>query len=390
MVIYYGKGKGSMNVGIIGGSISGLYAAIAIKTKYPDYTVYVIEQNDRLLKKIYATGNGHCNLLNADLKAERYSHSKWIESYLKRFPYQRLTDYLTKLGIPLLRKGDLVYPLSYSAGSFCRYLIELANKLGIKAYVNEKVIDYGKGTIKTDKGSHHYDLLIFAFGGQSQSNLGSDGSLFPVLKKHGYDIVPLRPGLAPIKTKQKTKGLKGVRHEALVKAYDNHNQLLFEEAGEVLFKEDGLSGIVIFNLSSHLVRAGGDQFRITLDLFPDHTEDDLFALAYSNPTPGAYLYTLVEYPLGIYVRNQLKNLSDIRGFCKALKNLSFDFDSFYSFVSSQVTIGGVSLSDVTSELASKKENGVYFIGECLDIDGDCGGYNLSWCLISALTVSEAL
>lgn len=379
-----------MNVGIIGGSISGLYAAIAIKSKHPDYTVYVIEQNDRLLKKIYATGNGHCNLLNADLKAERYSHPEWIASYLERFPYQRLTDYLTKLGIPLLRKGDLVYPLSYSAGSFCRYLIELANKLGIKVYVNEKVIDYGKGTIKTDKGSHHYDRLIFAFGGQSQSNLGSDGSLFPVLKKHGYTIESLKPGLVPIKTKQKTKGLKGVRHEALVKAYDDHNQLLFEEAGEVLFKEDGLSGIVIFNLSSHLSRLGGNRFRIVLDLFPSYSESELEKRAYSNKIDGAYVYTLVEYPLGIYVRNRLKNPDDLKGFCKALKNLSFDFDGFYPFASSQVTIGGVSLSDVTSELVSKKEEGVYFIGECLDVDGDCGGYNLSWCLISALTVSEAL
>lgn len=390
MVIYYGKGKGSMNVGIIGGSISGLYAAIAIKTKYPDYTVYVIEQNDRLLKKIYATGNGHCNLLNADLKAERYSHSKWIESYLKRFPYQRLTDYLTKLGIPLLRKGDLVYPLSYSAGSFCRYLIELIDQLGIKVFLNEKVIDYGKGLIKTDKGPHPYDRLIFAFGGKSQSNLGSDGSLFPVLEKHGYTIKPLKPGLGPIKTKQKTKGLKGVRHEALVKAYDAQDKLVFAEAGEVLFKEDGLSGIVIFNLSSHLARFGWNRFRIVLDLFPSYSETELEQWAHSNQIDGAYAYTLVEYPLGIYVRNRLKNPDDLKGFCKALKNLSFDFEGFYPFASSQVTIGGVSLLDVTSELASKKEDGVYFIGECLDVDGDCGGYNLSWCLISALTVAEAI
>ncbi len=390
MVIYYGKGKGSMNVGIIGGSIGGLYAAIATKTKHPDYTVYVIEQNDRLLKKIYATGNGHCNLLNADLKAERYSHPEWIQSFLDRYPFERLSLYLEQLGIPLLRKGDLVYPLSYSAGSFCHYLIELVDQLGIKVFLNEKVIDYGKWLIKTDKGTHPYDRLIFAFGGKSQSNLGSDGSLFPVLEEHGYTIEPLKPGLGPIKTKQKTKGLKGVRHEALVKAYDARDKLVFAEAGEALFKEDGLSGIVIFNLSSHLVRFGGNRFRIVLDLFPSYSENELEKRAQANKIDGAYAYTLVEYPLGIYVRNRLKNPDGLKGFCKALKNLSFDFEGFYPFASSQVTIGGVCLSDVTSELASKKENGVYFIGECLDVDGDCGGYNLSWCLISALTVSEAL
>lgn len=379
-----------MIVGIIGGSISGLYAAINVKITHPDYRVYVIEKNDRLLKKIYATGNGHCNLLNANLKPERYSHPDWIAKYLNRYPYKRLCAYLAGLGIPVFAKGELVYPLAYSANSFCRYLIELTNKLGIEVYLNERVIDYGHGLVRTDKEQRRYDKLIFAIGGKSQSNLGSDGSLFPLLSDHGYHVVPLRPGLVPIKTKQKTKGLKGVRHEGLVRAYAQDGGMVYEEAGEVLFKEDGLSGIVIFNLSSRLARLGGSSFRIAIDFFPDYGLSELEGIALRSAVNGACLYTLVEYPLGIYVRNQLKNPNDLTGFCKALKCLCFDFDGFYPFSSSQVTIGGIGLDEVDEDLMSKREAGVYFIGECLDVDGDCGGYNLAWCLISALTVSEAI
>lgn len=377
-----------MKVAIIGSGAAGLYSAILLKKRNPAYYVTVFDKEEKLAKKIYATGNGHCNLLNKRLSANKYNNPEFVKPFLKQFPYANLKEELSSLGIALLENEDYVYPLSNHAGTFVSYLLTLAKRLGIVFKNLTKITDYKRKDNGYEISDEYFDKIIIATGGCSSPNLSSDGNFFQTLKNHGYQIETLRPGLTPLKVKEKVSSLQGVRHKALVKAF-NDKKMVFAEEGEILFKKDGLSGIVIFNAESALYRNKTlKNPKITLDLFPEesfYSLCDLLTKAKTN-NPEDYLSSIVVDQLKKYVLS-LSPSANIDSFATNLKHLSFNVLSSYPFEDSQVTIGGISLNEVTQFLESKKESGVYFAGEVLDIDGDCGGYNLSWALICAEIIS---
>ena len=385
-------------IGVIGASASGLYASIFLALKHPDYRIDVYDRMDAPGKKLRATGNGHCNLLNLGMRADHFNHPKAVEPLLRRYPVSALMDTIKNLGIPLVCHGELVYPLSYSAPGFVAYLFSLAKRLGIVFHFSTRIVGVEGTTLAFEGGEKEtFDDVIFAFGGKSQANLGSDGSLFSLLEKEGYSFILLSPRLCPIKSKDVPKSLFGTRHEALVRIIRDDKEA-FSERGEVMFKKDGLSGIVIMNATRYL------EFKdkIVLDLFPEWTVEDLaaaMAISYEK-NPELFLAGMVEKPLADYVlnhpkltgfakKNKLKP-ADFPSMAELLKSLQFGFDGFYDFDSSQVTRGGISLENLDATLRSKINPHHHFIGECVDIDGPCGGYNLGWALLSALTVSENL
>lgn len=245
-----------------------------------------------------------------------------------------------------------------------------------------------------------FDKIVFAFGGCSTPKLGSDGKLFPILKKHGYRITPLRPGLAPLRIQhsERVRSLAGFRHEAAISLLAEDGKVLYEERGELLFKSDGLSGIVIFNVESHYLRLGElKRASIAVNLFPQWDSSRLFAmLTESKKTNPAFFLDGFLPPavqdhflLQIHVSDQRYLAEkDLHQLTLLLQNETFEIKEPYDFENSQVTVGGLDLSEVTSHCESKKEKGVYFAGELLDVDGNCGGYNLSWALLSGLVISE--
>jgi predicted Rossmann fold flavoprotein len=387
-----------MRIAIIGGGASGLYSAIALKKKHPEAEVSVFEKEAKLGRKLYATGNGHCNLLNASLKPEDYNHPVEVEGFLHRYGYLALLKALKEWGIETRQEGDYVYPLSYSAAAYVGFLSRLAESLGVRLILGSRVTDYerkeGSFVLKIDAKptliDYKADRLIFAFGGASTPKLGSDGQGFSLLKKHGYSIVPLEPGLAPLKVEhpEKLKGLAGFRHEAKVTLQDVKGQALYQENGEVLFKEDGLSGIVIFDVESAYLRLGKPEGAcVSLDLFPNQTEADLSAQLGQDEKRNPSFYFAAYFPSEVQPHFLQK---DGLPLAHHLKNDLYKIKGTYGFENSQVTVGGVALSMVDEHLESRKEEGVYFVGEALDIDGFCGGFNLSWALLSALIVRDAL
>ncbi len=383
-----------MRVGIVGASAAGLYAAILLAKRHPDFQIVVIEKNDKAGKKLLATGNGHCNLFNAAFSGEQFNHPKFVEVLLQRYPASSLLEKLHELGIATLDKDGLIYPLSYSAAAHVRYLLGVAERLHIEFRYGERVIG-AKGTrLETDKGAYAFDHVIYAFGGRSQANLGSDGSLFPVLERSGYRVTKLEPSLCPLHSPDVPKSLFGVRHKCELKLTNNKKEL-YRELGEVLFKKDGLSGIAVMNASSHYQNGA----IVTLDLFPELSEDKLGEIIRQGyrQNPADFLAVLLEKPLAEFVLQKCKiygktrlNDNEFANICGILKHMSFRVDGKYDFDSSQVTRGGIDLVDVDLNLSSKKEKGVSFVGECLDIDGLCGGFNLGWTLLSALVVAESL
>ena len=362
-----------MNIGIIGGGISGVYAALQIKELHPNYNVEIIDHNDKLNKKIYATGNGRCNFANSSSLEGKYSNPNFALPILKEHTYEDIIKYLNHIGIPSTFEGNNAYPMSKCASTVGLMMEERVNQLGIKVKLNTKIIDYkadnGGVIVHTNNGDFKYDKIVIALGGKSSSQLGSDGSGFELLKKQGYQITNLSPVLCPVKTKENTKLVDGVRSQVVLSTYSG-NTLLNKEEGELLFKDKGISGIVVFNATHYVNIANRKDITFHVDFAPlakkTIKQDDY--ISYVNPKLAKYL---------------IDNKLDIH-------NTVFTFKDFYDFSVAHVTHGGLSINEVNDSLESKKEKNVYFIGEILDVDGICGGYNMMWAFASAYHVAKRI
>jgi predicted Rossmann fold flavoprotein len=395
-----------MRIAIIGAGASGLYSAIILAKKHPDYEIVVFDKEEKIGRKLYATGNGHCNLLNKNLRKEDFNHPEFVSPLLRRYSYPTLKATLASWGVESEEEGDYVYPLSYNAGTYVSLLTKIAKAQRVRFVLGNRVVDYvatGKGyTLKLEQPmaslSLAFDALIFAVGGSSSPKLGSDGKSLPLFRAHGYNVIPSEPGLAPIKIvhPENVAGMVGFRHDAMVSLLSFDGKKLYEERGEVLFKEDGLSGIVIFNIESiylHLLKPMGA--KISLNFFPDENEKQLGLRLSDAQKKNPAFYLDAFFPEEIQ-EHFLKpsptegNRRDPKLLAHVMQNDLYEIKGVYGFENSQVTVGGVALQNLDAHLESTLEKGVYFTGEVVDIDGKCGGFNLSWALISALLVSEVL
>lgn len=370
-----------MEVIVIGAGASGITAAINIKRNHPKDDVLIIEHLDKPLKKILATGNGKCNLGNAKIDFNRYNNSEFAKKIISDYDYEKFFD---SISIKTKLIGDLAYPISESAVSVREALLNEVKRLGIKINLEEEIVDYivdNKIEVITNKSKYIVDKLVLAGGLKSSPKLGSDGSLIKIIQKHGYLVKEPQVGLAPLFTKERTKELDGTRVKANVSLYSN-NKLIHSEEGEVLFKEHGLSGIVVFNTLSLISRNPNKTYKISLDLLPNYSDE--YLKNYSNShTFSDLLLAFVNPKISDYLNKRYQNKGDI---LKALKSLDFTFEKAADFEFSQVSVGGISISEINHNMESKKEKNVYIVGELLDIDGPCGGYNLTWAFASGLLI----
>ena len=359
---------------IIGAGASGVAAAINIKREYPNDEVVIIEHSDRPLRKILATGNGRCNLGNAKLDIKKYNHPELLEL----FSYQDYINYVESYGFKTKEIGELVYPYSESAQTVRNQMLKQLEQNKVRIHLEEDFIDYevikDGVRVKTNKSVFEVDKLIIATGGKSTKGLGNDGSIYAILEKHGYEIAPLRPGLVPIKTKENTKLIEGLRVKANVSLLENGKKV-FNEDGEVLFKKDGLSGIVIFNASNH-VKNPSFKYEFVLNLLPENN-GELQRNHQQFLDKSRFLDEYFAPKIAEYLKDKISD----ENYIKDLQNLKFTFKDFYDFENSQITIGGIQISDMKPNFESKKEPNVYFLGELLDMHGPCGGYNLTWAFI---------
>ncbi len=381
-----------MKIVIVGAGVSGLIAAISLKSKHPSDDVLVIDHNSKISKKTYATGNGKCNLGNKIINKDSYNNA-FAKKLVNENGIKLLKDFYNSIGIMIKDENNYLYPYSLSASGYVEALTNKAKSLNIDFLLDEEVIDYSNQIIITKNKTINYDSLVFATGGKSSSQFGSDGKLFEIFKNHGYKISDLLPGLCPIKTKEKTKDISGIRAKARVTLFSEDDPYI--EEGEVLFKDDGLSGIVIFNISSIIERKRKDyNYVIELDLFKDIDEYMLNKTFIKlNESNNNFFINLFNKKLSEYILDKAKIKSknkytpyELEVLANITKHLQFTYLSNYDFNDSQVSIGGIKLDNLTSRLESKIEKNVYFIGEVVDIDGLCGGYNFMWASLSALYI----
>ena len=361
-----------MKIGIIGAGASGAFLAIRLKEKNPSFDVTLIERNDKILKKVLVTGNGRCNYANMGDLVGKYNNDL-ANKLLKEFKPQDIVAIFDKYGIHPTYLDELVFPTSMSAQTVVLMLSKKIEELGIKVKLNESVIDYQKKDnkfyVKTNENEYIFDKLVISAGGCAYPQLGTDGTLLDILKKKGYKIETLSPSLSPIKAKENTKKISGQRAKGRVTLLNN-NEEVYQEDGEILFKDDGISGIVILNMSARINRLKDKKnIKLVVDLAPN-----------SKSIKQNQYYEYVAPKIAEYL---LANNLDIH-------HLVFTFKDFYEYKIAEVSHGGLSLSEVNDSLESKKEEGLYFTGEVLDIDGMCGGYNLMFAFASAEKVSKAL
>ena len=387
-----------MIVGIIGAGASGMAAALTA-AENPNVSVVLMERQARVGKKLQATGNGRCNLTNIHAKHRGYhgEHPEFAQKAISDFDPAQTLSWFETLGLyTVTEDSGKVYPYSDQANSvvdvlrlnLCKPNISL--KLGFEA---EKIQKTDAGFMVTGSGETvACDKLIIACGGLAGSKLGGSMSGYKLLAKLGHKSTRLRPGLVQIKTDwPAVASLKGVRANCHIEILRD-GDLFAQSAGELQLTEQGVSGPVVFEISRDVCYGAGE-WLARIDFLPDWETARLkqeLNRRRATDLPMEELLTgilhnrlgrVLTKVAGVKGKSFAKELSnrETEEICTAVKSLEIGLTEPLGMDSAQVTAGGV-LTDQFDEntMESRLVPGLYACGEVLDIDGDCGGYNLQW------------
>ena len=402
--------KEIIDVAIIGGGASGLTAAITAKRRSGGLRVCVFEALDRVGKKLITTGNGRCNITNRNPASNRFhgENPDFSRYALSKNAGAVTEEFFESLGIPFAYEGDKAYPASFQASSVVDCLRFECEKLGVEVLTSHRITNItlkSPFTISGDGFSHTAKTVICCTGLYSGGDkVGSDGGFFRLLKDKGFKTVKLSPSIVQLKTETDfVKQLKGIKTDALATLFCNGKKIK-DEFGEVLFCDYGLSGPPILGISREAGRTDGKVF-VSLDLFPTHSSEELKKLLESRVKilPGRSLeefftgmlnkrlgQVILKY-CGLKLSDSVSVLGpqDIQNIATTLKDWHFKVMGNTGFLNSQVTAGGISTDEFSAKtLMSKRFGGLFACGELLDVDGDCGGFNLAWCWAGGILAAE--
>lgn len=387
-----------MLIAIIGGGASGMAAALAA-AEDPGNRVVLLERQARLGRKLQATGNGRCNLSNLHAGQEGYHGDTpgFSRFALTQFPPERTLEWFGALGLyAVAEESGRVYPYSDQANSVVdvlRFALEKPNirlELGCEV---EKIRKTAKGfRLEWADGALDCDRLIVACGGLAGTKLGGSMSGYKLLRSLGHRCTRLRPNLVQVKTAWGgVAALKGVRANCRAEIL-HEGALVRAGGGELQFTECGLSGPVMFELSRDVCQERGS-WVCRLDFLPDMPERTLLA-ALTRRTgtalPASELFTgilhnrlgrVLTQAAGIPLSAPISSLSEAQlvEAARLAKGLEAPLTEPLGMDSAQVTAGGIVTAEFNEEtMESKLCPGLFACGEVLDVDGDCGGYNLQW------------
>ncbi len=397
---------------IIGGGAAGLCAAVYLKQKEPSLSVRILEALPRVGKKLLLTGNGRCNITNKKIELSRYhgKNPQFCRHALEKYDLFLCESFFESIGVPFIFEGDKGYPASLQAGSVVDCLRFAAEELGVMISLETKVsnVQISKGNYKIICGNLSFlsrNVIIAAGLFSGGDRLGCDGSMLSVLQKAGFKTVKTAPAIVQLKTETDiVKQLKGIKVDALVKLRSG-NRVLREEYGETLFCDYGLSGPPILQVSGEANNINDAQ--ISLDIMPDTEYNELVSKLYKRAqslkerTLDEFFTGMLNKRLGqvilkcagLKLGERVSALDDvkIKIIASLVKDFSFKVTGNTGFINSQVTSGGLDTSQFDSKtMMSKTNKGLYAVGEILDIDGDCGGFNLQWAWSSAMCAADAI
>ena len=387
-----------MIIGIIGGGASGMAAALAA-AQNKNNQIILLERQARVGRKLQATGNGRCNLTNLHAGEGGYhgEDAAFADFAIGKYTPQETLGWFRGMGLyTVAEDSGRVYPYSDQANSVVdvlRFALEQENieiKLGFEVEKAKKTANGFR--LESKEETVECDRLIIACGGLAGTKLGGTMSGYKLLRSFGHKCTKLRPTLVQLKTSWGgVAGLKGVRANCHAAIYHN-GQLHSESSGELQFTEYGLSGPVMFEISRDACQGGGD-WVCRLDFLPDMTEEALkeeLLRRRNTKLPVSELLTgilhnrlgrVLTQAVGIsgYVPVAQLEEAEIAEVCRAAKAFEVALTEPMGMDSAQVTAGGILTNEFDDKtMESRIVPGLYACGEVLDIDGDCGGYNLQW------------
>ena len=397
-----------MIIGIIGGGASGMAAALAASEK-ENVQVLLFERQARVGRKLQATGNGRCNLTNIHASAHNYhgQNPEFAQYALTRYDAQETLRWFRAMGLyTVTEQSGKVYPYSDQANSVVDVLRFAMQKSNIRLISGTEITKVRKTStvfeLRTDTETYTCDKVIIACGGLAGTKLGGSMSGYKLLRSFGHSCTRLRPALVQLKSSWSgCVSLKGVRANCHAEIFRN-GQLFSQSTGELQFTDYGLSGPVIFEISRDVCQSP-DLWFCRLDFLPEMDaqvlHDELLRRKETQLSTDELLTGILHNRLGRVLTatagirsNVCANLSeaDLQGVVAAVKSLEVTLTDTLGMDSAQVTAGGiyaVEFDDKTME--SRIVPGLYACGEVLDIDGDCGGYNLQWAWSSGRLAGES-
>lgn len=358
---------------IIGAGASGVLCSIYLKQFMNNIEVIVLESNGSPLKKVLATGNGRCNLSNKDMSIIHY-RSDDLDRVGSLIDYDIIEEF-NNLGIMTKYINDLLYPRSEQAITIRDCLYNMSVDLGVKYVFNQEVIDlnYNKKMIYTKDYGYSFDECILAFGSPAGKLSGTSFKRFDMLRKLDLEIIDLKPSLVSMKTRPVLKELKGVRVKGTF-SFEKH-----QEKGELLFTDYGVSGIAIMQLSKYFVGPS----TLEIDLFDDYSDQELYKMIVERQKEvyNHFYDGMVNSKLAHYLDR--KNLTLPKEIVDALKHMKLEVIGLRDERYAQVMHGGLAIKEVDESLELIRYPHVYALGELLNVDGDCGGYNLHFAFACA-------
>ena len=400
-----------MKIIVVGGGCSGVVAAINAKNK--DNEVVILERNNTLLKKLLLTGNGRCNYFNEIYSIDNYHSNNMdlVNDFISDKNITMSKEFFDNLGIVPKIKNGYYYPYSNQAVSIKDILVNEVNRLGIKVIYDTYVEDIEKEDkfiIKTNNEEYICDKLILSTGSFAYPKTGSDGHGYSILEKLGHTIIKPVPALVQLNANSKyLKDWDGVRSDVYLELFED-GEYLTKEEGEIQFTNYGISGICTFNLS-HFISRGLEEnkkYVVKINFVPFiKTLISPWLYEYVNKNKEKDIYELLEGFLNKKLIPIILKESNIKSSKKydeltkeekvklinSLRHFKVEITSTKGFDSSQVCNGGVSLDEINiNTMESKIVKDLYIIGELLDINGNCGGYNLTECWISGILSGKSI
>ena len=397
---------------ILGGGAAGLTAAAALGES--GLRVTVIERLDRVGKKLLSTGNGRCNLSNADMRPALYGPAEaFVADVYAATPPPDVLRFFSHLGLMTAAEDGRIYPRSMQAAAVLDVLRMACDRPNVQLMTGQRAVSAapsrrGGWSVQLASGEGLFaPTLLCAMGGSAAPSMGTDGSGVQLMTALGHSATPCVPALVQLRSDHPAlRALKGIRVQATLTLRIDGAPTA-QETGELLFCDYGLSGVCVFQLSrvASCALAQGRRVAVSVNLLPEM--DDLPAwlherIAARPALPAASLFTGVFHRLlaqallreaHIAPDTPVAALNDCEtdALCRAVGALTFAITGTQGFAQAQVTSGGIRRDEIDPRtMASRLFDGLYLAGEVVDVDGPCGGYNLHFAFASALTAAHAI
>ena len=396
---------------IIGAGAAGLCAAIT--SARAGQKVTLLEQNNKIGKKILVSGNGKCNIDNKYININRFhsQNSSFIEEVLTDYDFDVVKKFFTSIGLELVEgKEGKMFPMSLQASSVVELLEYEAKRAGVKIICDCTVTSIDKNnntfTLETTQGTKKSTKLLLASGSPAAPQLGGSNSGYAFATKMGHSLIPRHPSLVQLCSEEPwVKACAGVKVAGSAQLYAN-GEYITEKKGDLLFTNYGISGLAILDLSREVSTrlANFDYCELNLDLMPEISKEKLTNLLLNRVGEGSkkpltlWLQGVIHKKLIHIILEQSKckaktekelNRKEINKLIHSIKNLKLSINDTKGFKGAEVATGGINTSEVNPKtMESKIVPNLFFAGEILDVDGDRGGFNFHFAWVTGMRVAR--